>query len=297
MKVFIKFTLIANVLFVNSIFNTLIANKLNLDSSYVDDLKKWHNNRTKSLKSENGWLNLAGLFWLEEGINTIGTDISNKIVFPKGEAFLGQMLLKNGEVFIEPKTKILVNNEPIIATKIFPTTQTLLMQSGTLKWFIIKRGNKIGIRLRDLESPHIQHFMGVKTYSINKKWLIKAKLEPAEAGKKIAITDVLGQTSFQNSPGTLVFTINNVTYRLDAVDEDNELFILFKDKTSGKSTYGAGRFLYANKPDTNGETYLDFNKAINPPCAFTDFATCPLAPKQNWLPVAIQAGEKTYGKH
>jgi uncharacterized protein len=301
MKTHFKTALLAILVLIVNANNVSMAQALTdkpqPNSSYMRDIKKWHSNRIESLKSENGWLNLAGLFWLEEGKNTFGSDTSNKIVFPKGEAFLGELLLNNGGVFIMPKAPIMANNQPMAATKVFPTDTPIVMQSGFLKWFVIKRGHKYGIRLRDLQSPHIKHFTGVKTYPITQKWRIKATLEPAEAGKKIAITDVLGQTNLQSSPGALVFTINNTIYRLDAVDEGESLFILFKDKTNGEATYGAGRFLYANKPDANGETYLDFNKAINPPCAFTDFATCPLAPKQNWLPIAIPAGEKNYGQH
>lgn len=269
--------------------------------TYTSEINAWHHKRIQSLKSENGWLNLVGLFWLEEGENTFGSDKSNQIVFPKGDAFLGKFILKNGEVSVEikPTASVTVQDKAVSSLKIFPAETNVVLQHNSLKWFIIKRGNKYGIRLRDLESAVVKHFTDINTYPIKENWLIKAKLEKGEAGKKIAITDVLGQTNMQDSPGTLVFSVNGKEYRLDAVDSDDELFIIFKDKTSGKDTYGAGRFLYAEKPKENsdGTVYLDFNKAINPPCAFTNFATCPLAPKQNWLQIAITAGEKNYGNH
>lgn len=271
------------------------------DTGYVNELKAWHQKRVENLKAENGWLNLAGLFWLEEGKNTFGTDTKNNVVFPEGKSrpLVGSLTLKNGEVWvdIEPGAKVTVNNEPITSLKIFPTEKNTVLASGSLRWFVIKRGNKYGIRLRDLESPELQHFAGINTYPIDRKWRVEAKLEPAAVDKKIAITDVLGQTSLQTSPGTLVFTVDGKEYRLDAVDSDEQLFILFADKTSGKETYGAGRFLYAERPNQNGITVLDFNKSINPPCAFTPFATCPLPPKQNRLPIAVTAGEKNYGNH
>lgn len=271
------------------------------DTGYVNELKAWHQKRIENLKAENGWLNLAGLFWLEEGKNSFGADTKNNIVFPAGKSLplLGFFTLKNGEVWvdIEPGAKVTVNNEPITSLKIFPVEDYTVLASGSLRWFVIKRGTKYGIRLRDLESPELHHFTGINTYPIDHKWRIEAKLEPAAADKKIAITDVLGQTSLQTSPGTLIFTINGKEHRLDAVESDGQLFILFADKTSGKETYGAGRFLYAERPNQQGITVLDFNKSINPPCAFTTFATCPLPPKQNRLPVAITAGEKNYGNH
>ncbi|AXE21110.1 hypothetical protein DR864_26925 [Runella rosea] len=298
MKVSLEFKLIF------CLFSILILTgfqQISDDNTYVNDLKTWHQKRIESLKAENGWLNLAGLFWLEVGKNSFGADPKNNVVFPAGKSvpLLGYFTLKNGEVWvdIEPSAKVSVNKAPVTSLKIFPADHNIVLESGTLRWFVIKRGTKFGIRLRDLESSELQHFAGVKTYSIDPKWRIEAKLEPATTDKKIAITDVTGQTSLQTSPGTLVFSIDGKEHRLDAVESEEQLFILFADQTSGKETYGAGRFLYAEKPNERGTTILDFNKSINPPCAFTTFATCPLPPKQNRLSIAVTAGEKNYGNH
>lgn len=269
------------------------------DTIYIKALKAWHQKRIESLKSENGWLNLAGLFWLEEGQNTFGTDENNKIVFPKGNAKMGSFTLNKGEVTIDidPKVEVLADNERVSKLKIFPSEKTIVLKNGSLRWFIIKRGDKYGIRLRDLESDELKHFTEIETYPIDTNWRIKAKFEPASVGKTIDITDVLGQVTPQPSPGTLVFNKNGQTYRLDVLDDGDEFFILLADETSAKETYGGGRFLYTNKPDADGNVELDFNKAINPPCAFTMFATCPLPPKQNRLSIVITAGEKNYGIH
>ena len=177
------------------------------DSNYIKTIEIWHQQRVKDLKSENGWLNLAGLFWLEEGENTFGSDKTNKIIFPKGASFLGRLTLKNAEVFVKInlKSKVLVQNKAISEMKIFPTEKNIVLESSSLRWFIIKRGDKYGIRLRDLESPAVQEFTDIDTYPISTDWCIKAKLETATNDKKIAITDVLGQTNMQPSPGTLVF--------------------------------------------------------------------------------------------
>jgi uncharacterized protein (DUF1684 family) len=166
-----------------------------------------------------------------------------------------------------------------------------------LRWTIIKRGDKIGVRLRNLKSSAAIDFKGVPRFAVDSFWRIAATLQPAGNGANILITNVLGQTSVQKSPGKLVFKFNGAQYSLDALEEGNELFIIFADATSGSTTYPSGRFLSAKKPDADGHTVIDFNKAYNPPCAFTDYATCPLPPKQNDLPFPVTAGEKYDGHH
>jgi uncharacterized protein (DUF1684 family) len=270
------------------------------DSDYEKEIKSWHKNRVEGLKNENGWLNLAGLFWLEEGRNSFGGNTENKIIFPKdrSKAFLGDIILSKGEVFVETKAdaEVFNENEKIEKLKLFPNDKSIILKHNSLRWFVIKRGERFAIRLRDLESPFLKEFHDIETYKIDPKWKLKAKFIQTE-GKKIAILDITGQTSQQDSPGVLVFTISGKEYKLDALAEGEEFFIIFGDKTNKKETYGAGRFVYAAKPDANGFTYLDFNKAYNPPCAFTPYATCPLPPKQNLLPIEIKAGEKNYGNH
>lgn len=273
-------------------------NRISESTPYEDEIKAWHNKRIENLKKESGWLNLAGLFWLEEGKNTFGTGNSNKVIFPKGKDFLGTLILEKGEIFIEttPEKAIFNNEQSVTKLKIFPTEKPIILKHKSLRWFIIKRGDKYGIRLRDLESPFLKEFTGIETFPIDEKWKVKAKLVK-EQNKRIPILDVLGQTNLQDSPGKLVFTVDGKGYSLDVLEEGESLFIIFADKTNKKETYGAGRFVYASKQDENGEVYLDFNKSINPPCAFTPYATCPLPPKQNTLPFTVNAGEKNYIHH
>ena len=269
-------------------------------TDYEKEIKTWQQQRAEDLKKENGWLNLAGLFWLDQGKNSFGGNFDNKIVFPKNRSkdFLGDFILEKGEVFIEAKDNAEVFNEngKVEKLKISPAEKSIILKHNSLRWFVIKRGERYAIRLRDLESPFLKEFHGIETFPINAKWRIKAKFVPTE-GKKIPILDVTGQTSQQDLPGILVFTVAGKEYKLDALKEGDEFFIIFGDKTNKKETYGAGRFLYATKPDAEGYTYLDFNKAYNPPCAFTPYATCPLPPKQNQLPIEINAGEKNYEHH
>lgn len=282
------------------------------EPSYKAQIDEWHQNRLKSLKSESGWLNIAGLFWLKEGENKVGGDPGNDIAFPSGKApaQLGTFQLTKGAVLFTPapEATVLVDRSAIGTEKPQPvlTTETIfspeskkavVLQHGSLRWFIIKRGEKYGVRLRDLESPLLSEFRGINRYPVDESWKVKARLEVPSEPKTIPIMDILGQISQYPLAGTLVFERGGKTYRLDAAGEGEKLFILFGDLTNTQDTYGAGRFLYAPKAGPDGTTTLDFNQAINPPCAFTTFATCPLPPKQNKLALAITAGEKRYSEH
>lgn len=270
--------------------------------NYADEIRQWHSERIESLKKEDGWLNLAGLFWLREGANSVGADESSDVVFPKDKASakIGTLVLENGKVRFtaDPTVTVTIDGARITDSLVFGEEQkkAMVLAHGSLRWFVIKRGNKYGVRLRDLEHPAVKNFSGISTYDIDPRWRLRARMEPAADTHKIAINDVLGQVSYQPSPGTLIFDWQGKSYRLDAVESGDKLFILFADETNKQQTYAAGRFLYADKPDSTGYTTLDFNKAINPPCAFTEFATCPLPPPQNRLALAVKAGEKRYGK-
>ncbi|QDK82815.1 DUF1684 domain-containing protein [Spirosoma sp. KCTC 42546] len=284
--------------------------------SYKVQLEEWHQKRVKSLKSESGWLNVAGLYWLKEGANKVGSDTGNDITFPSGKApeQVGTFQLTNGTVFFTPAPGAAVladrlgqstdgssvKPEPLLTTETIFSPESkkpVTLQHGSLRWFIIKRGNKYGVRLRDLESPALNEFHGIDRFPVDETWRLKARLEVPSEPKTIPIMDVIGQLSQYPLAGTLVFERGGKTYRLDAAGEGEKLFILFGDPTNTHDTYGAGRFLYADKAGPDGTTTLDFNQAINPPCAFTTFATCPLPPKQNKLALAVTAGEKRYGDH
>jgi len=281
------------------------TNKSHEDSTdliaYRAEIEAWHQKRIIDLKSEDGWLNLAGLFWLKEGINSFGSDEANDLVFPKDKiaAKAGFFIVNNGTVQLNALSgvEILDGGNPVKEKIIFhpDSTKNGLLSHGSLQWFIIKRDDQVGVRLRDLGSKSIEEFAGIERYEANPEWKVLAKLEIPESKKRISITNVLGQTTVQVSPGTLVFNLNGKEYLLDALEGGKEeLFIIFGDRTNEKETYPAGRYLYIKTPDENGMTEIDFNKAYNPPCAFTPFATCPLPPAQNVLAIPILAGEKNF---
>jgi uncharacterized protein (DUF1684 family) len=171
-----------------------------------------------------------------------------------------------------------------------------VLQIGSIKFNLIIRDTLYGIRFRDLNSDLVKNFKGIERFPVDQSWDIKAKFESYSPPKEIMVPNVLGQIDKEKSPGAVVFERDGQTHRIDAVDEGGDkLFLIIADQTSGGETYGGGRFMYVNKPDSTGMIDLDFNKAYNPPCVFTKYATCPLPPLQNYLKLRIEAGEKVYG--
>ncbi len=171
-----------------------------------------------------------------------------------------------------------------------------ILKLGSLLINIVKRGERIGVRVKDTESRSRREFKGLEYYPIDSKWRIEARFEPYQPPKTIPITNVLSMTDDETSPGALAFEVDGKTHRLDPILEKGEtdLFVMIADETTGRETYGAGRYIYVSPPDANGKVVIDFNKAYSPPCAFTNYATCPLPPRQNHLPFRIDAGEKKY---
>ena len=281
------------------LFSCKSENKPLDNESYTKSIKEWQNKRLESLKSENGWLNLVGLYWLDEGENPFGSNIANNIVFPSdAPEFIGSFSLYKDEISvrIENDVEVFINDSLLKEHDVFSDMDenTTVFKCGSFKWYIIKRGDKYGIRLRNLESPLIDQITEIPYFPIDSKWRVKAEFKPFETPKEIAIPNVLGDIEYEKCYGELIFSIDDKEFSLMPLGDgiDNNLFLIFGDETSAEETYGAGRFLSVEKPDKDGITYIDFNKATNPPCAFTDFATCPLPPKENILAVKVLAGEK-----
>ncbi len=274
----------------------------NASPEYKKEIDTWHSRRINNLKKENSWLNLAGLFWLKEGENKFGSSKTNDIIFPEKKApdFIGSIFLNDSITTIKIISGIYVYADGNLVSEIElkndMTGKPTLLELGSLKWYIIKRGDKYGIRLRDIDADLVKNFEGIERFPVNENWKIEADFEPYNPPKEISIPTILGTVEEDFSPGVLKFKIDDKDYTIDPVSSGKKLFIIFADETSGEETYGAGRFLYANGPDSTGKVIIDFNKAYNPPCAFTKYATCSLPPKQNHLRVRITAGEKNYGE-
>lgn len=272
--------------------------------SYEAEINEWFKQRERRLTSKDSWLSLAGLFWLQEGENTFGSDKSNAVIFPgKAPSFLGSFYVLDGKVKVIFKKEgdVTIDDKPLreATLKSDAEGKTTMMKSSSLSWYVIKRGEQFLIRLKDSENPEITNFTGINRYPVNKKWRVRARLEPYDPPKKIETANMLGQLSYDDCPGALVFQMDGKEYRLDPLGKqgDKSYFLIFSDETSGRETYGAGRYLSVEAPDSTGFTYIEFNRAYNPPCAFSPYATCPLPPKQNHIPVEIRAGEKDYGHH
>ncbi len=257
------------------------------DPNYVQDLAQWRKVREEKLKAPDSWLAVAGLFWLHEGENKVGSDPLSDVVLPKTGPVHAGILNLHGKVAVwkpttGPSATLDENSQPLAF--------------GTVNLFLIVRGPKIGIRMKDPDADTRVHFTGLKWYDAKPEWHFQAKWTAYTPARTLRVPNVLGQVTDEVAPGYAEFIVNGKTYRLDPFIEDDHLFFIFKDPTSTSTTYGAGRFLYTPFAK-DGTLDLDFNKAENPPCVFTAYATCPLPPKQNVLPLAIPAGELRYGKH
>jgi uncharacterized protein (DUF1684 family) len=275
------------------------------DSDYIKEITEWHEQRITRLKQPDGWLSLVGLFWLQEGENTFGADASNDIRFPKYKAddFMGSFFRDGKQVSIKINDDVEVTSagEPVYEMELQADVsgEPTLLEHNSLRWYIIIRGERVGVRLKDVQSETVKNFAGIPTFPIDEKWKIKARLQQYDPPITIKIPDVLGDVSESPCPGALVFEYDGTQYRLhpSGTMDSPSYFLIFSDASSGDETYGAGRFLSIPHVDENGETVIDFNKAVNPPCAFTPYATCPLPPRGNHLPFKVLAGEKDLHAH
>src|SRR5260370_11635003 len=253
-------------------------------AAYAKEIEQWRAERIAELKSETGWLALIGLFSLKPGENKFGSDPKNDIVLPKDKvgAFVGTLTLEHGAVRLsaQPNSGITVDDKPVISLDLQSDEhgKPTVMNLGSLSLTIIKRGDKMGLRVRDKDNPDRAKFQGTQWFPTDLKWRIDAKFELYNPPKPMPIMNVLGMETAESSPGAIVFAFNGQTYRLDALTEEGEkrFFMIIADQTSGKETYPAGRYLYVDPPDSSGRGGIVFNKAYSPPCAFTKSATCPL---------------------
>ena len=277
------------------------AGLLFAQGDYSSTIEQWRVQHETSLKTEDGWLAVSGLFWLKEGANPAGSSASDAIVLPRGPAKVGVFDFRSGSVAFKAESgvDVLVNGKVARfanALKSDANGSPDFVQVAGLTMMVIQRGNRYGVRLRDPASQARREFGGLRWFPVNDKYRVTGRFVAYEKPKMIPITNVLGDTEPEASPGYVEFTLQGQQLRLEPVTEDGQLFFIFRDLTAGQESYPAGRFLYSPWPK-DGKVELDFNKAENPPCAFTAYATCPLPPKQNHLAVRIEAGEKNYGSH
>jgi hypothetical protein len=248
---------------------------------------QWREQRFSSLTSDTGWLTLAGLFWLREGRNSFGSSSGNDLVLNTpalaNTAGVFELAGRTVRFFAQSAGGVTLAGAPagtVVVLKTDASGDPTILASGTLRFFVIERGGKFAVRVRDLNNARRREFRGLQYFPISSSWVVTARFVPYPAGRRIKIINILGMEEEDVSPGAVVFTKDGREWRLDTVQEgpgEQELFIMFADGTSAQETYGGGRFLYIPLPSGN-TALLDFNKAFNPPCALNDFATCPLPP-------------------
>lgn len=264
--------------------STLLA--MTPTKEYLASIHAWQQHREAGLQEPDSWLTLVGLFWLNPGSNTIGSGEQNAFVLPKGAApeKAGSLRLEGSKVIFQGadgSTRELSSDDE----------KPTIVKTGSVSFYVIRRGNKFAVRAKDSESAVRHNFAGLKFFPVNPALHFDAKFIPDE--KLIPIVNVLGQSELEKSPGEVEFAYQGKTYRLRPIFEGKTLFFLFKDATNRTKTYQAGRMLNTPLPK-NGRVELDFNRAYNPPCTFTPYATCPLPPHENTLPFAVDAGELRY---
>ncbi len=270
-----------------------------VDPAYQQSFDKWKSELVES--RQKNWLPLAGLFWLKPGENTFGTGSTNAVVFPKGPAKAGSFELNGTDVTLKlsPGTQATIQGKSATTAKLEPDTSKdrTVVEMGTLRFHVIVRGKRVGIRLKDLDSPAVRDYKGPVFFPLNSTYRIIAKWIPSDGKKTVDVPNVLGDIEPVTSAGTAVFELDGKKYELTDLGGDpaQGLSFVFSDLSTKSDTYPGGRFLDTDAV-SNGTVVLDFNEAYNPPCSVTPYATCPLAPKENRLAASIAAGEK-YDHH
>jgi uncharacterized protein len=303
-NVLVGLTLSTGVAIVHAQTPNLVASQ----DAYQQSIEQWRAERVAKLTAPDGWLSLIGLEWLQEGANKVGSAADNDVVLQAGPAHLGVVTLdKDGQVHIQlahgsgatvdgkAVQEAALVDDVHVPDGASPTTVTF----GHASFFVIDRDNRKALRVKDATAAARGHFLGIDYFPIDPSWRIVADWVPFDPPHDLQMGSVIGTIDTVKVPGKAVFTREGHTYELLPYQEEpgGDLFFVLADRTSGHETYGAARFLYAALPQ-NGKVVLDFNKAYNPPCAFTSFATCPLAPPENRLDLRITAGEKKYrGAH
>jgi uncharacterized protein len=280
-------------------FLALTVSAADITDAYRREVEQWRAEHQKKLAADDGWLTVVGLDWLKEGDNRVGADPSSEVPLPPGSAprQVATISLRAGKAVLHPLPGVPLTLNGKAATQTTLREDDHILAINRLKFYVIRRGDRTGIRLKDNDSAARKHFQGLSWYPADPGWRIQGKYTAWDKPHSLVFHNTIGQEEKEPSPGYVTFQKDGREFRLEPMLDDGQLFFVLRDQTSGKTTYGASRFLYADPPANtgkNGMVWLDFNKAENPPCAFTAFATCPLPPAQNRLALAIMAGEKKY---
>jgi uncharacterized protein len=269
------------------------------EDRYRDEIERWRQKRLTDLKAEDGWLTVSGLFWLKSGDTSIGSDPSNDVLLPaRLPGSVGSLKLTDGKAtfYPAPGVSVIRNGRSFAggALQSDADEHPDILAVADVKLILLKRGTRFALRMKDNQSPLRSSFAGLRWYPLKEDWRIQAKFVAYPTKTKLVMDTIVGESEEAESPGYVTFERGGKVHRLQAVREKNgSLWFVFRDGTSGRTSHGGARQLYADAP--KGENVvLDFNKATNLPCAYIPYATCPLAPPQNRLSLAIEAGELKY---
>ncbi len=272
--------------------------------SYKKEIEDWHEGRLKRLKADDGWLSLVGLFPLPNGTHTFGSAADNELKFPAGSPeHGGSLVVQDSTVGLIPDPDVIIEEVGKTGKFLGPTRLVsdkngapTKVQMGSIQFYVIDRPGSMYLRVKDANSPVRKNFKGIERFKVDPKWRFDATLERYNPPHLIKVANVLGYEENVQCPGAIVFQKDGKTYRLETLSQDDDEFeIIYGDATSGHTTYGGGRFIYVAVPGPDNRTVIDFNKSYNPPCVFTEFATCPIPTRENVLPFPVEAGEKAYG--
>lgn len=272
-------------------------------TTHAEDVERWRTKRLAALTGPEGWLAIVGLTWLREGSNSVGSAPDRDVRLPRGPAELGSIELTNRKVtFVPvPLSDGLAGHDgepvtgPIPLTDDQPGPPTKL-RLGSIVFSVIRRGDALGVRVRDAEAAARQAFRGIEIFPVDERWRLEATFEPGPPGREVRVPTVLGTEEVYGAPGAVAFEVEGRTHRLEPYLEpgSHDWFFVFGDATNGHETFGGGRYLYAPPPGDDGRMVLDFNRAYNPPCVFVSNVTCPLPRPENRLAIEVTAGEKAY---
>ena len=266
-------------------------------AAHEAEVAEWRAYRLERLKRPLGFLNLAGLYWLEPGTSTFGSAPDSDVVFPDTAAqTIGRLHVTEAGVALQVEDGVEVLFEEIPVHSLFLSDDTtdnpVTVTHGTFAWRVIKRDERFAIRLWDYENPAAKNFAPLEYFPVDGGWRVNATFNAYDEPKIAEVETVIEGLGWNPvSPGTVTFTVDGEEYELEAYESDDELFFVFGDRTNGRTTYPAGRFLYSDLPDEDGNVVLDFNRSYSPPCAFNAFSTCPVASPRNRLPFELAAGE------
>ncbi|HUF07490.1 MAG TPA: DUF1684 domain-containing protein [Candidatus Binatia bacterium] len=263
------------------------------ETSHAEAVEAWRSQRYAALRRDIGWLTLAGLGWLQPGVNRVGAAAANDVVLPSGPAEAGTITVADGEAVADGA--FLHDGRAASGLRLVNDQEgeVTLLELGSLRLCVIERGGRLAVRTWDFASPARRRFDGIEHWPVDPAWRLVARFE-ATPDRTIRVPDVMGIVDEEASPGDVVFEIAGAEHRLQALPggDTGEVWLVFGDATNGDETYGGGRFLYTSSPSDDGSVDVDFNRAYNPPCVFSPFATCPLPWPENRLPVRIEAGER-----